>query len=43
VFPVALGAGQRLFGEGGTPLKLSLVGADSYESGIAHLSYRPAA
>jgi dihydrofolate reductase len=42
VFPVALGAGQRLFAEDGTPLKLALAATDAYESGVVHLTYRPA-
>jgi len=41
VFPVLLGAGERLFGEGSTT-KLELGGAESYESGVVHLTYRPA-
>ncbi|HLY49772.1 MAG TPA: dihydrofolate reductase family protein [Solirubrobacteraceae bacterium] len=41
VFPLTLGAGKRLFPEGSS-LKLSLAGADSYDSGVVHLAYRPA-
>jgi dihydrofolate reductase len=42
VFPLALGAGQRLFGDGGSAVKLTLAGSESYESGVVHLSYSPA-
>jgi dihydrofolate reductase len=42
VFPVALGRGLRLFPEGGEPVKLSLVGSESYDSGVVHLTYGPA-
>jgi dihydrofolate reductase len=40
VFPLSLGAGQRLFADGAA-MKLELLRADSYESGVVHLSYRP--
>jgi dihydrofolate reductase len=39
-FPVVLGAGARLFPEGGPPIKLGLVGTDAYDSGVVHLAYR---
>jgi dihydrofolate reductase len=42
VFPVALGAGQRLFGDGGPPIKLELAATDAYASGVVHLAYRGA-
>jgi dihydrofolate reductase len=42
VFPVALGAGARLFAEGGPAIKLQLADTDAYDSGVAHLAYRPA-
>jgi dihydrofolate reductase len=42
VFPVALGGGARLFPEGGPSIKLQLAGTDAYDSGVAHLAYRPA-
>jgi dihydrofolate reductase len=42
VFPVALGSGQRLFQEGDGPVKLSLAGSEAYDSGVLHLTYRPA-
>ncbi len=40
VFPVALGAGERLFAEGGAPIKLELAATDAYDSGVVHLGYR---
>ena len=42
VFPVALGAGLRLFPEGGDLVKLALNGAETYDSGVVHLTYGPA-
>ena len=42
VFPVALGAGLRLFEQGGAQTKLKLAGDESYESGVVHLTYGPA-
>jgi dihydrofolate reductase len=41
VYPLALGAGQRLF-DGGLSAKFSLAGSESYGNGAVHLSYRPA-
>jgi dihydrofolate reductase len=41
VYPLALGAGQRLFGDGSTH-KLELAGSETYSSGVLHLTYRPA-
>ena len=41
-YPVALGAGERLFGEGGAPTKLALLGTDAYANGVVHLAYGPA-
>ena len=40
VFPLALGAGQRLFADHGSAIKLALAGTDTYDSGVVHLSYR---
>ena len=40
VFPVTLGAGQRLFADGGNTAKFTLVQADAYDSGVVHLAYR---
>jgi dihydrofolate reductase len=42
VFPVALGAGLRLFPEGDAQTKLKLAGDESYDSGVVHLTYGPA-
>jgi dihydrofolate reductase len=39
VFPIALGAGERLFSESGSQTKLSLAGTDAYENGVVHLAY----
>jgi dihydrofolate reductase len=41
VYPVALGAGQRLFADG-ADAKFALAGSDTYENGVVHLDYRPA-
>jgi dihydrofolate reductase len=43
VYPLALGSGLRLFGEATSPIKLALGGSESYDSGILHLTYVPAA
>lgn len=40
VFPLALGAGQRLFGEG-AKVNLALASCEAYDSGAVHLSYTP--
>jgi dihydrofolate reductase len=42
VFPVALGAGLRLFPDGGDQVKLRLAGSEAYDSGVVHLTYAPA-
>jgi dihydrofolate reductase len=42
VFPIALGAGERLFSDSGAPTKLSLVQTDAYDNGVVHLAYGPA-
>jgi len=39
VYPLTLGAGQRLFAD---PAKFALAGTEAYESGVLHLTYRPA-
>jgi dihydrofolate reductase len=39
VYPVSLGAGERLFAEGGGPVKLALTGTEQYDNGVVHLSY----
>jgi dihydrofolate reductase len=42
VYPLTLGAGQRLFVDGGTPGKFTLAQSETYDSGVLHLDYRPA-
>jgi dihydrofolate reductase len=42
VYPLALGSGMRLFGEGDGPIKLTLGGSEAYDSGVLHLTYTPA-
>jgi dihydrofolate reductase len=39
VFPLALGAGQRLFADGGPAAKFALAGSKAYDSGVVHLTY----
>ncbi len=41
VFPLTLGAGQRLFAEGDA-VKFALAGTEAYDSGVLHLTYRSA-
>ncbi|AKU15553.1 dihydrofolate reductase family protein [Luteipulveratus mongoliensis] len=42
VYPIALGEGDRLFGDGVDATKLKLNGQDTYENGVVHLNYGPA-
>ena len=42
VFPVALGSGQRLFGDGIEETVLELVGTDTFDTGVVVLTYRSA-
>lgn len=42
MFPLTLGTGLRLFPEGSAPLKLVLGASEAYDSGVLHLTYRPA-
>src|SRR3954463_11794122 len=42
VYPVALGAREKLFADGQTQTKLSLMQTDAYENGVVHLAYGPA-
>ena len=42
VFPVALGAGEKLFLETGRATKLRLAACEAYDSGVVHLTYAPA-
>src|SRR5713226_5255344 len=39
VFPLTLGAGQRLFDAGSPATKFALLGTEAYESGVLHLTY----
>ena len=39
VYPLTLGTGQRLFAD---PATFVLAGTEAYESGVVHLTYRPA-
>jgi dihydrofolate reductase len=43
VYPVALGAGDRLFHERDTQIKLTLRDTEAYANGVVHLAYGPAA
>ena len=43
VYPLTLGAGQRLFPEGDASFKLALANSETYDNGVVHLAYRPAA
>jgi len=42
VFPVVLGTGKRLFGDGTVPAGLELVSAQSTDAGVVACVYRPA-
>jgi dihydrofolate reductase len=42
IFPVVLGSGQRLFGDGVEETVLELVGTETFDTGVVVLSYRPA-
>lgn len=42
VFPLAVGAGQRLWDDGVEPTRLALAGHDVYDNGVVHLAYAPA-
>jgi dihydrofolate reductase len=42
VYPVALGAGKRLFDDGSPTTKFSLNGSQAYDNGVLRLEYRPA-
>jgi dihydrofolate reductase len=41
IFPVALGAGERLFGQTSDSKPLRLLGTQTLEGGIAYLTYQP--
>ena len=40
-FPVILGKGKRLFGDGAVPAGLKLVTSKSYPTGVIVATYRP--
>lgn len=42
VYPVTLGAGERLFVEGDGKSKFELAASDTYANGVVHLAYAPA-
>jgi dihydrofolate reductase len=42
MFPVALGAGDKLFHEDGAAKKLALAATEVYDNGVIHLAYQPA-
>jgi dihydrofolate reductase len=41
LFPLTLGSGQRLFGDG-SGSKFALAASEPYENGVIHLAYQPA-
>ncbi len=41
MYPVALGAGPRLFPEGAPRTTLALAGSESFDNGVVHLTYAP--
>jgi dihydrofolate reductase len=43
VYPLTLGSGQRLLRPEDAPLKLALAASETYENGVVHLAYGPAA
>jgi dihydrofolate reductase len=43
VFPLTLGAGQRLFADGGPSVRFALAATERFEGGVLHLTYRPPA
>lgn len=43
VYPVGLGTGIRLFPEGSAKLPLTLLGSESIDNGVVHLTYGPKA
>ena len=42
VYPIAVGAGQRLWGDGVDATKLRLLDSHVYANGVVHLDYGPA-
>jgi dihydrofolate reductase len=43
VYPVALGAGEKLFADGGSKTTFALTETEAYDNGVVHLAYAPAA
>jgi dihydrofolate reductase len=43
VYPVALGAGQRLFPEGAPRTDMTLAGCRAFDHGVVHMTYAPSA
>jgi dihydrofolate reductase len=41
VYPLTLGTGLRLLGDGDPARKLALAKSETYENGVVHLAYRP--
>jgi len=41
VFPLTLGAGQRLFADGSPTAKFALAETEAYDSGVVRVTYRP--
>jgi dihydrofolate reductase len=42
VYPLALGAGRKLWGDGVDPTRLALKELERYDNGVVHLDYGPA-
>lgn len=42
VYPIVLGKGQRLLGDGAPRCSLSLAGHEAFDNGVLHLTYTPA-
>jgi dihydrofolate reductase len=42
VYPLALGKGEKFWGEGVDPTRLALKAQDTYDNGVVHLCYGPA-
>ncbi len=42
VFPLTHGSGEQLFAKGDAKTKFTLAETEAYESGVVHLTYRPA-
>jgi dihydrofolate reductase len=42
VFPLVLGSGKRLFGDGGEKMPLKLIGSAAFDTGVLHLTYTKA-